>query len=76
MLVVVLAIGVVVRNTGASSTYVWVYFKSKRAYGSIEPLGAGRPATSNVETLAGTKTLVQGDAQVQVLDPGGAGRDR
>tara|TARA_Y100001963_G_scaffold52153_1_gene72925 strand:+ start:175 stop:528 length:354 start_codon:yes stop_codon:yes gene_type:complete len=29
----------------------------------------------NVETLAGTKTLRPQDAQVQVLDPGGAGRD-
>lgn len=29
---------------------------------------------SNTETLAGTKTLVFGDAVVQFLDPGGAGR--
>ena len=29
----------------------------------------------NVETLAGTKTLVPQDAQFQLLDPDGAGRD-
>lgn len=28
----------------------------------------------NTETLAGTKTMVEGDKTVQFLDPGGAGR--
>jgi hypothetical protein len=31
--------------------------------------------TANTETLTGTKTLADTDAQIQFLDPGGAGRD-
>src|SRR4030065_117902 len=30
---------------------------------------------ANTQTLAGTKTLVDGDPQLQFLDPGGASRD-
>lgn len=45
----------------------------------IDPqqLGTGftRTTEANTETLAGTKTLVVGDLKMQILDPGGAGRD-
>ena len=44
----------------------------------LEPRGEAdlnNPDSHNVETLAGTKTLVITDAKYQALDPGGAGRD-
>lgn len=38
-------------------------------------IGAVYPQSVNVETLSGDKTLSSTDEQIQVLDPGGAGRN-
>jgi len=40
-----------------------------------QDIGAIYPQSSNVETLSGAKTVSRTDEQVQILDPGGAGRN-
>ena len=41
----------------------------------VDWLGGGASLDNNEETLAGTKTLVNGDPKFQVLNPDGAARD-
>jgi len=42
---------------------------------AMEDIGMVYPQDNNVETLSGDKTVSYTDAAIQVLDPGGAGRN-
>lgn len=42
---------------------------------AYQNIGMVYPQDNNVETLSGDKTVAYSDAAIQVLDPGGAGRN-
>jgi hypothetical protein len=67
-----LAVGAVARRVGTADTKVLVRIKSQ-LFG--ERFRGEDYYTTATATLAGAKTLVCDDAYLQVLDPGGAGRD-
>lgn len=68
------AIGHVVRREPAAVTAVRVRIRPHVAHGTTG-LDLEQRNTSNVETLAANKTLAASDRRIQVLDPGGVGRD-
>lgn len=73
-----LAIGVATKRYGSATTKVWCRLQSNKVdlgNRTGEFLGSLQLTAVNAETLAGNKTLVVTDAPIQVLDPGGAGRD-
>jgi len=69
-----LAIGFVAQREASAATSVKVRLAS-RVVGLLQLIRLEKRQTSNVETLAANKTLTADDARIQVLDPGGAGRD-
>lgn len=69
-----LAIGYVIARETSAVTKVKVRLMS-RTSGLHRLLALERRNTSNVEALAANKALTADDARIQVLDPGGAGRD-
>ena len=68
------AIGFVAQREASAVTSVKVRLLSREA-GLIQLLRLEKRQSSNVETLAATKTLTADDARIHVLDPDGAGRD-
>lgn len=68
------AIGYVVRREASAVTTVKVRLVSRES-GVLQLSRLEKRQSSNVETLAGNKTLTADDARIQVLDPDGAGRD-
>jgi len=69
------AIGYVTQRYGSATTRVRCRLRARMSPHDIRPPGGFVGGFANVETLTGNKTLVSGDARIQVLDPGGAGRD-
>jgi hypothetical protein len=69
-----LAIGYVAQREPAAVTSVKVRLLS-RAAGLLQLTRLEKRQGSNVQALAGNKTLNADDKRIQVLDPGGAGRD-
>ncbi len=69
-----LALGYVAQREPTAVTSVKVRLLS-RAAGLLQLLRLEKRQGSNVETLAGNKTLTADDKRIQVLDPGGAGRN-
>lgn len=71
-----LAIGYCVQREASAVTRVRARLKSAHVPDSVNPVKfLVQPSGSNVETLAANKTLSAADAPIQVLDPGGSGRD-
>lgn len=68
------ALGYVAQREATAVTLVKVRLLSREA-GLLQLLRLEKRQSSNVETLAGNKTLTADDARIQVLDPGGSGRD-
>lgn len=69
-----LAIGYVIAREATAVTRVKVRLLS-RAAGLHRLLSLEKRNGANAETLAGNKTLTADDPRIQVLDPGGSGRD-
>lgn len=69
-----LAIGYVAKRETAAVTAVKVRLMSRVA-GLLQLARLEKRQASNIQTLSGTKTLSADDKRIQVLDPGGAGRD-
>lgn len=69
-----LAIGYAIAREASAVVKVKVRLLS-RTSGLHRLLALERRNSSSVETLADNKTLAADDARIQVLDPGGAGRD-
>jgi hypothetical protein len=69
-----LALGYVAQREPSAVTIVKVRLLSRVA-GLLQLVRLEKRQGSNVQTLAGNKTLTADDKRIQVLDPGGAGRD-
>ncbi len=68
------AVGIVAQRYGSNTTRVRFRLLS-RLFPHFNRLPILGGSGSNVETLAAGKTLTLADARIQVLDPGGAGRN-
>ncbi len=68
------ALGYVARREPTATTRVRVRLLS-RAAGFLQLLRLERRQASNIETLLGSHALTADSARIQVLDPGGAGRN-
>jgi predicted RecA/RadA family phage recombinase len=68
------AIGYVAQRQAAAVTTVKVRLLSRVA-GLLQLVRLEKRQSSNVQALSGNKTLSADDPRIQVLDPGGAGRD-
>lgn len=70
------AIGYCVKREGSATTRVQARLIGRNGGNApANQRSALNGGSANTETLAANKTLVVGDAPIQVLDPGGAGRD-
>lgn len=69
-----LALGIVVKREAAAVTKVKVKLLG-RAFGDLQLSRLEKRQSVNTEALGAAKTLTCDDARIQVLDPGGAGRD-
>jgi hypothetical protein len=69
-----LALGYVARREPVSVSKVKVRLLGRSA-GLLQLVRLEKRHSSNVQTLTGNKTLTADEPRIQVLDPGGAGRD-